>query len=135
MITGAPNEELLAALHGDTPAQVAVLPAQRPLPDGSLTDAGTDPDPVAAAIRAAEAEPAIAPPEELPAQKPVQSSALVMKIQKGLSNIAYADIAVDGVAGAQTRQAIRAFEKHYRLPTTGEPNELVLSKLKEIGAL
>ena len=135
VVTGAPNEELLAALHGDTPAQVAVLPAQRPLPDGSLTDAGTDADPVAAAIRAAEAEPAIAPPEELPAQKPAQSSALVMKIQKGLSNIAYADIAVDGVAGEKTRQAIRAFEKHYRLPATGEPNELVLNKLKEIGAL
>lgn len=128
-VTGAPNEELLAALHGDLPAQVAVLPAQRPLPDGSASDMGGV-DPIAAAIRAAEAEPAMAPPPI-----PAESSALVMKIQKGLSNIAYADIAVDGVAGSKTREAIRAFEKHYRLPTTGEPNELVLSKLKEIGAL
>lgn len=129
-VTGAPNEEVLAALHGDTPAQVAVLPVQRPLPDGNASDAGIDVDPIAAAIRAAEAEPAMAP-----ASRPAESSALVMKIQKGLSNIAYADITVDGVAGAKTRQAIRAFEKHYRLPTTGEPNELVLGKLKEIGAL
>lgn len=60
---------------------------------------------------------------------------LVEQIQSGLSNIAYADITVDGVAGAQTRAAISAFEKHYRLPVTGEPNEAVLKKLLEIGAL
>lgn len=62
-------------------------------------------------------------------------SKLVQQIQSGLSNIAYADITVDGVAGAQTRAAISAFEKHYRLPVTGEPNETVLKKLLEIGAL
>ena len=60
---------------------------------------------------------------------------LVRQIQSGLSNIAYADISVDGVAGAQTRAAIGAFEKHYRLPVTGQPNETVLKKLVEIGAL
>ncbi len=62
-------------------------------------------------------------------------SELVRQIQSGLSNIAYADITVDGVAGSQTRAAISAFEKHYRLPVTGEPNETVLNKLLEIGAL
>ena len=59
----------------------------------------------------------------------------VRRIQAGLANIAYADIAVDGYAGEQTKNAIRAFEKHYRLPVTGEPNEAVLNKLREIGAL
>ena len=59
----------------------------------------------------------------------------MIQIQRGLSNIAYTDISVDGVAGAQTKAAIRRFEKHYRLPETGEPNELVLKKLKSIGAL
>jgi peptidoglycan hydrolase-like protein with peptidoglycan-binding domain len=59
----------------------------------------------------------------------------VRRIQSGLANIAYADISVDGVAGEQTKNAIRAFEKHYRLPVTGEPNEAVLKKLQEIGAL
>uniref|UniRef100_UPI002AFF84ED peptidoglycan-binding domain-containing protein n=1 Tax=Hoeflea sp. TaxID=1940281 RepID=UPI002AFF84ED len=62
-------------------------------------------------------------------------SELVRQIQSGLSNIAYADIAVDGVAGAETKNAISAFEKHYRLPVTGEPNQMVLKKLLEIGAL
>ena len=63
------------------------------------------------------------------------ASELVQQIQSGLSNIAYADITVDGVAGSQTRAAISAFEKHYRLPVTGQPNEIVLKKLIEIGAL
>lgn len=127
-VSGAPSAELLAAVYGGVAAQVAVLPTERPMPDARAIEAAEDP--IAAAIRAAEAGAAPAP-----ASGPSVSSALVMKIQKGLSNIAYADIAVDGVAGEKTRQAIRAFEKHYRLPTTGEPNALVLNKLKEIGAL
>ena len=61
--------------------------------------------------------------------------AMVMKIQRGLSKFAYSNVPVDGVAGASTRDAIRNFEKAYRLPETGAPNERVLKKLKEIGAL
>lgn len=60
---------------------------------------------------------------------------LVLQIQQGLSNIAYTDVSIDGVAGEQTRAAIRHFQKHYRLPVDGEPSEAVLSKLKSIGAL
>ena len=78
----------------------------------------------ASANKSPEAIPAVAGGDEM-----------VRKIQAGLGNIAYADIAVDGYAGEQTKNAIRAFEKHYRLPVTGEPNDAVLNKLKEIGAL
>ena len=74
-------------------------------------------------------------PVTVPASAAEGPSELVRQIQSGLSNIAYADISVDGVAGTQTREAISAFEKHYRLPVTGEPNEIVLKKLLEIGAL
>lgn len=74
-------------------------------------------------------------PVTVPAGLPEGPSELVRQIQSGLSNIAYADITVDGMAGAQTRAAISAFEKHYRLPVTGAPNEIVLNKLLEIGAL
>lgn len=74
-------------------------------------------------------------PVTVPAEAVEGPSELVRRIQSGLSNIAYADISVDGVAGAQTRAAIGAFEKHYRLPVTGQPNETVLNKLIEIGAL
>ncbi|WP_105405383.1 peptidoglycan-binding domain-containing protein [Neorhizobium sp. T7_12] len=109
-------------------------------------------DPVAAAIRASERKPTMTPPANIPngasssgrpvatpvSQKPnapVQPTNLVLQIQRGLSNIAYADVEVDGVAGSQTKAAIRRFQRHYRLPETGEPDELVLKKLKSIGAL
>ena len=63
------------------------------------------------------------------------ASDLVAEIQTGLRNIAYSDVAVDGIAGEKTKAAIRNFEKNYRLPPTGEPSRRVLDKLKSIGAL
>lgn len=131
---GAASPEVLAALAVDGGARAA-MPQQRPPVDlAALTSAE---DPVAAAIRnagmpVATARPAAGAP---PAQPPGSEAELVVEIQRGLSNIAYADVTIDGVAGAQTRAAIRHFEKHYRLPETGEPNENVLKKLRAIGAL
>ncbi|MDX0423436.1 peptidoglycan-binding protein [Sinorhizobium medicae] len=129
METGTPSAGLLQALRsaGGTPALVAT-PANRPYSDPKTVPA--DADPVAAAIRSAEKDDGLEPRRGVPV-----SSEMVMNIQKGLSNLAYADVVVDGVAGDQTRAAIRHFEKHYRLPQTGEPNAKVLKKLKEIGAL
>ena len=127
--TGEPSEALLAALRSDAMAS-APRPRERPLEQAA---AAIDVDPIAAAIRDAEKQP-----QALPASLKGMSAAdaeLVMKIQKGLSNIAYANVSIDGVAGQQTRAAIRHFEKHYRLPETGEPNERVLKKLQQIGAL
>jgi peptidoglycan hydrolase-like protein with peptidoglycan-binding domain len=102
-------------------------------------------DPVAAAIRSSNRSPMMTPPADIPtgsarpvrpvAPGPAGATQLVLQIQKGLANIAYTDVETDGLAGAQTRAAIRRFEKHYRLPETGEPNEAVLKKLKAIGAL
>ncbi|MDW9595558.1 peptidoglycan-binding protein [Sinorhizobium meliloti] len=129
METGAPSADLLQALRnagGSSPA--VATPANRPYSDPKTVPA--EADPVAAAIRSAEKGNALDPRTEAPV-----SSEMVMNIQKGLSNLAYADVVVDGVAGDQTRAAIRHFEKHYHLPQTGEPNPKVLKKLKEIGAL
>ncbi|WP_339763825.1 peptidoglycan-binding domain-containing protein [uncultured Hoeflea sp.] len=101
-------------------SQPTVLPTPRPAPAAPV---------VASDARAGE-------PVTIPAViAQGAASELVQQIQSGLSNIAYADITVDGVAGSQTRAAISAFEKHYRLPVTGQPNEIVLKKLIEIGAL
>lgn len=68
-------------------------------------------------------------------KKPDPVADLIVDIQKGLSNIAYAEVEVDGVVGKQTSTAIAHFQKHYRLPVTGKPDSVVLEKLKEIGAL
>ncbi|MFB9951383.1 peptidoglycan-binding domain-containing protein [Rhizobium puerariae] len=153
------------AAQKPAPTETARAPAARPAPQPMPSSppkvvpvsrpaesvAARGEDPVAAAIRASERGPAMRPPADIPntgstprrpvapvAQRPVSSSPstdLVLQIQRGLSNIAYADVTVDGVAGEQTKAAIRRFEKHYRLPETGEPNDMVLKKLKSIGAL
>ncbi len=135
------------------PVQSAALPPKPVSPVRPAESANArGEDPVAAAIRASERKPGMTPPASIPnaaansarpaatpvSQKPnapAQPSDLVLQIQRGLSNIAYADVGVDGVAGAQTKAAIRRFQRHYRLPETGEPDELVLKKLKSIGAL
>ncbi|CUX27157.1 peptidoglycan-binding protein [Agrobacterium tumefaciens] len=131
--TGEPTTRVLAALRIDG-ATVAAIPRDRP----ADSTGGVEIDPVAAAIRKAEAPRPKAEPASLNssanAAKPANRE-LIARIQQGLINIAYADVKVDGVAGQQTRNAIRAFEKHYRLPETGEPSEVVLKKLKSIGAL
>ncbi|PWW02195.1 peptidoglycan hydrolase-like protein with peptidoglycan-binding domain [Hoeflea marina] len=116
--TGEPTSGLLMSLlaRSGTTAKPVDLPSAPPKP-ALKTDARA------------------AAPVTMPAPAATGESELVRRIQSGLSNIAYADITVDGVAGSQTRNAIRAFEKHYRLPETGQPNSNVLKKLLEIGAL
>ncbi|AYG65579.1 MULTISPECIES: peptidoglycan-binding protein [unclassified Rhizobium] len=140
--TGVPTPELLAALKAGnvadtTPAGgragAAAVPAERPVNVSATPDAV---DPVAAAIQNADkglktgAVAVKAAPGDA-----VNKVNLVMQIQKGLTNIAYSNVSIDGVAGEQTKAAIRRFQKHYRLPETGEPNMAVLKKLQDIGAL
>lgn len=126
--------------------RAAAAPVNRP-PAGA---SARPEDPIAAAIRSSERLPSMTPPADIPntgstpranvplpqrlAGRPAEVD-LVVQIQRGLSNIAYADVEVDGVAGSQTKAAIRRFQKHYRLPETGEPDDMVLKKLKSIGAL
>ncbi len=154
--TGKPSQRVLDALLAEN-ADSKVIPAERPQMDATTTHS-TGIDPVAAAINAAEAQlpPQTVPPQpvDVPvsgAQKPAgvkeaksakgeaaalpASPEMVLNIQKGLANMAYTGITIDGFAGEQTRQAILHFQKHYRLPETGEPNAAVLKKLKDIGAL
>ena len=141
--TGVPTPELLAALRASNAASApqpsgrantaAVVPAVRPVNVSATADAI---DPVAAAIQNADknmktgAVAVKAAPGDA-----VNKLNMVMQIQKGLSNIAYSNVSIDGVAGEQTKAAIRRFQKHYRLPETGEPNMAVLKKLQDIGAL
>jgi peptidoglycan hydrolase-like protein with peptidoglycan-binding domain len=131
--TGEATPEVLAALKTDA-AGPSTVPVEKPREDVSSKAAAEDP--VAAAIRSAEKTVKTAPSaaKQLPSSE-LTTVDLVLKIQKGLSNMAYANVGVDGVAGEQTRAAIRHFQKHYNLPENGEPNEAVLKKLKEIGAI
>jgi hypothetical protein len=109
------------------------VPAPRPQED--VTSLAAAADPVAAAILKAEKSVKTALTPKRPQNDALDAVDMVMQIQKGLRNIAYSDVSVDGVAGDQTRAAIRRFQKHYQLPETGEPDMAVLQKLRDIGAL
>lgn len=57
----------------------------------------------------------------------------IIRIQAGLKAFGNEDIQIDGVLGARTKSAIREFQTLFGLPETGEPNEQVYAKMKEIG--
>ncbi len=135
------------AQRAETP-KTATRPAAQPAVQQVRASVRNE-DPITAAIRSSDRPSNMTPPAEIPGSRrtasapaqdakrpdPVPASQMVLQIQKGLSNIAYTDVEVDGVAGTQTKAAIRRFQKHYRLPETGEPDQIVLQKLKAIGAL
>jgi peptidoglycan hydrolase-like protein with peptidoglycan-binding domain len=140
----APSETRSAALQTRPAPKAIAQPARAPAtPPAAQKVSLQSEDPVAAAIRASDFGSNLTPPADIPgigsgrarSAAPIPSSQMVLQIQKGLANIAYTDVEVDGVAGTQTKAAIRRFQKHYRLPETGEPDEMVLRKLKAIGAL
>lgn len=122
--TGVADAATLAALQGADPAMPPV-PQPRPEQRVAATPAPSEPaDPVAALLDS-----------ETTASVEAVANPMIVEIQRGLVNIAYEGITVDGVAGSKTHEAILQFQKHYRLPQDGEPSVAVLDKLKEIGAL
>jgi peptidoglycan hydrolase-like protein with peptidoglycan-binding domain len=68
------------------------------------------------------------PPEAAPAPKD-----MIARIQAGLKAFGNDDMEVDGVIGSRTKSAIREFQSLFGLPETGEPDEAVYAKMKEIG--
>lgn len=65
---------------------------------------------------------------------PAQSEdARILRIQAGLKAFGNDDMKLDGVVGARTRAAIKEFQSLFGLPETGEPDEAVYAKMREIG--
>lgn len=56
-------------------------------------------------------------------------------IQKGLNELGYHAGKEDGLAGAGTRRAIKAFQKNYKLPVDGEPTDALLAAIAKARAL
>ncbi|RUV47883.1 peptidoglycan-binding protein [Mesorhizobium sp. M5C.F.Ca.IN.020.29.1.1] len=69
-------------------------------------------------------------PADAPAQAP---DARIIKIQAGLKAFGNDDMQLDGVVGARTKAAIKEFQSLFGLPETGEPDEVVYIKMREIG--
>ncbi len=57
----------------------------------------------------------------------------VMRIQAGLKAFGNDGITVDGVVGSRTKSAILEFQSLFGLPETGEPDEALLTKMRDIG--
>jgi peptidoglycan hydrolase-like protein with peptidoglycan-binding domain len=57
----------------------------------------------------------------------------IIKIQAGLKAFGNDGIQLDGVLGAQTKAAIREFQAIFGLPVTGEADDKVYAKMREIG--
>ncbi len=60
-------------------------------------------------------------------------AARTMKIQAGLKAFGNNGIEIDGVVGGATKSAIREFQALFGLPETGEPDQQVYLKMREIG--
>jgi peptidoglycan hydrolase-like protein with peptidoglycan-binding domain len=76
-------------------------------------------------------------PGDMPALPAVGASAAdgrrVMLIQKGLRAFGNEAIEVDGKMGTRTRAGIKQFQAMFGLAQTGEPEDAVLEKMREVG--
>jgi len=56
-----------------------------------------------------------------------------IRIQAGLKAFGNDDMKLDGVIGPRTKAAIKEFQSLFGLPVTGEPDERLLAKMREVG--
>lgn len=61
------------------------------------------------------------------------ANAAVMRVQGGLRAFGHDSIQIDGVMGKNTRDAIREFQSLFGLKITGEADQELLTKMREIG--
>ncbi|TIO06442.1 peptidoglycan-binding protein [Mesorhizobium sp.] len=98
---------------GATPTASTVVPHPAPRPDETA----------AVPVSASAPENASTPAPD----------ARIIKIQAGLKAFGNDDMQLDGVVGARTKAAIKEFQSLFGLPETGEPDEVVYVKMREIG--
>lgn len=107
--TGTVDEELLDQLGATSGAGGAVSP------------------------RAPETRAATAAPGGEIERAPLPADRQIMKLQAGLRAFGNEGIEVDGILGARTRAAIHEFQALFGLPETGEPDEALYAKMREVG--
>ncbi len=64
---------------------------------------------------------------------PPRDDTVVKRIQAGLRAFGNDGIEIDGVVGARTRAAILEFQSLFGLPETGQPDEALYAKMRDIG--
>ncbi|UCI06777.1 peptidoglycan-binding protein [Mesorhizobium sp. B1-1-8] len=113
--------------------------------DGTLLDqlgarqtTAAIPHPMPRPVDAATATAAAAKPAAIPVSATANGAtqapdARIVKIQAGLKAFGNNDMQLDGMVGARTKSAIKEFQALFGLPETGEPDEAVYVKMREIG--
>ncbi|MDQ6436859.1 peptidoglycan-binding domain-containing protein [Mesorhizobium sp. LHD-90] len=118
------DEELLVQL-GIEPTTAGIRPSPAPRP------AAEPKQQVAVkSAPAARPEPAVNKPDDTVRVEQVN---LTKKVQSGLKAFGNDGIDVDGMMGTKTRNAIREFQSIFGLPVTGEPDEKLYRKMRELG--
>jgi len=59
----------------------------------------------------------------------------IVRIQAGLKAFGNDAIHIDGVAGTETRNAIREFQSLFHLPVTGQADSALMTKMREVGLI
>lgn len=59
----------------------------------------------------------------------------IVRIQAGLKAFGNDAIHIDGVPGAETRNAIREFQSLFHLPVTGQADRALMAKMHEVGLI
>ena len=70
---------------------------------------------------------------ETSSAKPSGGDQMIRRIQAGLKAFGNDGIEEDGVVGPRTRKAIIEFQSLFGLPQTGEPDEALYAKMRDIG--
>lgn len=108
-----------------SPAIVSAIPTPRP------THAAPQPASSPVVVPSA---PAPAPQTRV--EEPVSGEAVrIARIQAGLRAFGHDRIEIDGIAGAQTRDAIAEFQSLFRLVATGLADAQTEAKMREIGLI
>jgi len=64
-----------------------------------------------------------------------QGGNMIRRVQAGLKAFGNDGIEIDGVLGERTQEAIREFQSLFGLPVTGEPDDALITKMREIGLI
>jgi peptidoglycan hydrolase-like protein with peptidoglycan-binding domain len=107
------------------------LSASAEIDDQLLTQLGARPRSVVGAPPLPQASPGADLIET--SSVPARGNETVMRIQAGLRAFGNEGIDIDGVVGARTRAAILEFQSLFGLPETGEPDQALYAKMRDIG--
>jgi len=119
-----------------TPAQPQPLPRPRPVETEAQPANVIDPQPMVA-IPAAKPAAVVRPPAPVPAHKDplgdlINANHRIITVQHVLTNYGYGQLKANGMLGADTRTAIRQFEKDRHHPQTGQISDWLLAEMAKL---